>query len=152
MKKFIISVHIDVAKFAGRIQFSSLNAKSFIFNCFYIAFCLALTFAFSLLSYCIQYEDEILLLLSNLKIFRSLKVPIDKDMVSPSVMYRCESWTLKKADCWRIDAFELRCWRRLLRVPWSARKSNQLILKEINLEYSLKDWCWSWSSSTLATW
>ena len=138
MKKFIISVHIDVAKFTGRIQFSSLNAKSFIFNCFHIAFCLALTFAFSLLSYCIQYEDEILLLLSNLKIFQSLKVPLDKDMVSPSVMYRCESWTLKKADCWRIDAFELRCWRRLLRVPWSARKSNQLILKEINLEYSLE--------------
>ena len=138
MKKFIISVHIDVAKFTGRIQFSSLNAKSFIFNCFHIAFCLALTFAFSLLSYCIQYEDEILLLLSNLKVFQSLKVPLDKDMVSPSVMYRCESWTLKKADCWRIDAFELRCWRRLLRVPWSARKSNQLILKEINLEYSLE--------------
>ena len=138
MKKFIISVHIDVAKFTGRIQFSSLNAKSFIFNCFHIAFCLALTFAFSLLSYCIQYEDEILLLLSNLKIFQSLKVPLDKDMVSPSVMYRCESWTLKKADCWRIDAFELRCWRRLLRVPWSARKSNQLILKEINFEYSLE--------------
>ena len=99
MKKFIISVHIDVAKFTGRIQFSSLNAKSFISNCFHIAFCLALTFAFSLLSYCIQYEDEILLLLSNLKIFQSLKVPLDKDMVSPSVMYRCESWTLKKADC-----------------------------------------------------
>ena len=152
MKKFIISVHIDVAKFTGRIQFSSLNAKSFIFNCFHIAFCLALTFAFSLLSYCIQYEDEILLLLSNLKIFQSLKVPLDKDMVSPSVMYRCESWTLKKADCWRIDAFELRCWRRLLRVPWSARKSNQLILKEINLEYSLEGRCWSWSSNTLAPW
>ena len=95
-----------IAKNAEKIPIPRRNdyknrflAKSFIFNCFYIAFCLALTFAFSLLSYCIQYEDEILLLLSNLKIFRSLKVPIDKDTVSPSVMYRCESWTLKKADC-----------------------------------------------------
>ena len=53
-------------------------------------------------------------------------------------MYRCESWTIKKAEHWRIDAFELWCWRRLLRVPWTARKSNQSILKEINTEYSLE--------------
>ena len=53
-------------------------------------------------------------------------------------MYRCESWTIKKAECWRIDAFELWCWRRLLRVPWSARRSNQCILKEISPEYSLE--------------
>ena len=52
----------------------------------------------------------------------------------------------------RIDAFELWCWRRLMRVPWTARRSNQSILKEINPEYSLKDWCWSWNSNTLATW
>ena len=53
-------------------------------------------------------------------------------------MYRCESWTIKKAEHWRIDAFELWCWRRLLRAPWTARRSNQSILKEINPEYSLK--------------
>ena len=70
----------------------------------------------------------------------------------PVVMYGCESWTIKKAECWRIDASELWCWRRLLRVPWSARRSNQSILKEISPEYSLKDWCWSWNSNTLATW
>ena len=61
-----------------------------------------------------------------------------KAMVFPVVMYGCESWTLKKAECWRIDAFELWCWRRLLRVPWTARRSNQSILKEISHEYSLE--------------
>ena len=60
-------------------------------------------------------------------------------------------WTIKKAEHQRFDAFWLWCWRRLLRVPWRARRSNQLILKEINSEYSWKDWCWSWNSSTLAT-
>ena len=59
-------------------------------------------------------------------------------MVFPVVIYRCESWTIKKAECQRIDAFELWCWRRLLRVPWTARRSNQSILKEINPEYSLE--------------
>ena len=58
-------------------------------------------------------------------------------MVFPVVMYGCESWTIKKAEHWRIDAFELWCWGRLLRVPWTARRSNQSILKEISLEYSL---------------
>ena len=61
-----------------------------------------------------------------------------KTMVFPVVMYGCESWTTKKAECWRIDAFELSYWRRLLRVPWIARRSNQSILKEINPEYSLE--------------
>ena len=56
----------------------------------------------------------------------------------PVVMYGCESWTIKKAECQRIDAFELWCWRRLLRVPWTARRSNQSILKEINPEYLLE--------------
>ena len=65
-------------------------------------------------------------------------VHLVKAMVFPVVMYGCESWTIKKADCWRIDAFELWCWRRLLRVPWTARRSNQSILKEINPEYSLE--------------
>ena len=59
-------------------------------------------------------------------------------MLFPVVMYGCDSWTIKKAECQRIDAFELWCWRRLLRVPWTARRSNQSILKEISLEYSLK--------------
>ena len=59
-------------------------------------------------------------------------------MVFPVVMYGCESWTIKKAECQRIDAFELWCWRRLLRVPWTVRRSNQSILKEISPEYSLE--------------
>ena len=66
------------------------------------------------------------------------KVSIVKTMVFPVVMYRCESWTIKKAECQRIDAFELWCWRRLLRVSWTARTSNQSILKEINPKYSLE--------------
>ena len=88
------------------------------------------------------------------------KVCLVKAMVFPVVMYGCESWTIKKAERWRIDAFELWCWRRLLRVPWTARRSNQSILKEVSPEYSLeaetpilwppdekdwltgKDWCW----------
>ena len=61
-----------------------------------------------------------------------------KAMVFPVVMYGCESWTIKKADCQRIDAFELQCWRRLLRVTWTARRSNQSIPKEISSEYSLQ--------------
>ena len=59
-------------------------------------------------------------------------------MVFPVVTYGCESWTIKKVECWRIDAFELWCWRRLLRAPWTARRSNQSILKEISPEYSLE--------------
>ena len=66
------------------------------------------------------------------------KVWIVKAMLSPVVMYGCESWTIKKAECWRIGAFKLWCWRRLLRVPWTARKSNQSILQKINPEYSLE--------------
>ena len=66
------------------------------------------------------------------------KVHLVKAVVFPVVMYRCESWTIKKAECQRIDAFELWCWRRLLRVSWAARRSNQSILKEISPEYSLE--------------
>ena len=66
------------------------------------------------------------------------KVHLVKAVVFPIVMYGCESWTIKKAECQRIDAFELWCWRRLLRVPWTARRSNQSILKEISPEYSLE--------------
>ena len=66
------------------------------------------------------------------------KICLVKAMVFPVVMYGCESWTIKKAECQRIDAFELWCWRRLLRVPWTARRSNQSILKEISPGYSLE--------------
>ena len=66
------------------------------------------------------------------------KIRLVKAMVFPVVTYGCESWTRKKAECWRTDAFELWCWRRLLRVPWTTRKSNQSILKEISPEYSLE--------------
>ena len=66
------------------------------------------------------------------------KLCLVKAMIFPVVMYGCESWTVKKAECWRINAFELWCWRRLLRVPWTARRSNQSILKEISPECSLE--------------
>ena len=66
------------------------------------------------------------------------KIHLVKTIICPVVMYECESWTIKKAECGRIDAFELRCWRRLLRLPWTARRSNQSILKEISPEYSLE--------------
>ena len=80
------------------------------------------------------------------------KIHIVKAIFFPVVMYGCESWTIKKADCWRTDAFELWCWTRFLRVPWTARRSNQSILKKINPSVFWKDWCWSWSSNTLTTW
>ena len=69
------------------------------------------------------------------------KVHLVRTMVFPVVMCGCESWIIKKAEHWRIDAFELWCWRRLLRVPWTARKSNQSILKESVLNIHWKDWC-----------
>ena len=77
-------------------------------------------------------------ILKNKDITLPTKVCIVKAMVFPVVMYGCESWTMKKAEHRRIDALELQCWRRLLRVSWTARKSNQLVLKEINPEYSLE--------------
>ena len=76
-------------------------------------------------------------ILTSGDITSSTKVCLVKAMVFPVVMYGCESWTIKKAKCRRIDAFELWCWRRLLRVPWTARRSNLSILKEISPEYSL---------------
>ena len=79
------------------------------------------------------------------------KVHLVKAMVFPVVMYGCESWTIKKAECQRIDAFELWCWRRLLRVSWTARRSNQCILKEISLEHSLEGLMLKLNSNTLAT-
>ena len=73
------------------------------------------------------------------------KVRLGKAMVFPGVMYGCWSWTIKKVEHWRIDAFELWCWRRLLRVPWTARRSNQSILRKSILNTHWKDWCWSWN-------
>ena len=80
------------------------------------------------------------------------KVRLVKAMVFPVVMYGCESWTIKKAECQRIGAFELWCWRRLLRVPWTARRSNQSILKEISPEYSLEGLMLKLKLQYLATW
>ena len=91
-------------------------------------------------------------ILKSRDITLSTKVHLVKAMVFPIVMYGCESWTLKKAEHLRIDAFELWCWRRLLRVPWTARQSNHSILKESSAEYSLEDWCWGWNANPLATW
>ena len=77
-------------------------------------------------------------ILKSRDITLSTKVHLVKTMVFPVVMYGCESWTVKKAECRKIDAFELWCWRRLLRVPWTERRSNQSTLKEISPEYSLE--------------
>ena len=82
--------------------------------------------------------DNIDSILKSRDISLSTKVWLVKAMVFPLVMYGCESWTIKKAERWRIDAFELWCWRRLLRVPWTARRSNQSILKDISPECSLE--------------
>ena len=98
--------------------------------------------------YCISMAIS---LLKSRDITLPTKVHLVKAMVSPVVMYGCESWTIKKAEHWRIDAFELWCWRRLLRIPWTARRSNQSILRSV-LGVHWKDWCWSWSPNTLATW
>ena len=90
-------------------------------------------------------------ILKSRDITLSTKVHLVKAMVFPIVLYGCESWTIRKAECRRIDVLELWCWRKLLRVPWIARRSNQSILKEILqvLGVHWKDWCWS--SNTLAT-
>ena len=77
-------------------------------------------------------------ILKSRDIISTTKVHLDKTTVFPVVMFGCESWTIKEAECQRIDAFELWCWRRLLRVPWTVRRSNRSILKEISPEYSLE--------------
>ena len=79
----------------------------------------------------------------------SSKVRVIQAMVFPVVMYGCESWTIKQAECQRIDTFELWCWRRLLRIPWTSRRSSQSILNKSVVNIHWKDWCWSWN---LATW
>ena len=91
-------------------------------------------------------------ILKNRDITLSTKVHLVKAMVFPVAMYGCVSWTIKKAEHRRIDAFKLWCWRRLLRVPWIARRSTQPILTEISPEHSLEGLIWSWNSNTLVTW
>ena len=90
-------------------------------------------------------------ILKSIDITLPTKVHLVKAMVFPVVMYGCESWTVKKAECRRIDAFELWYWRRLLRVPWTAKRSNQSILKVISPEYSLEGKMLKLQSNTLAT-
>ena len=85
-----------------------------------------------------KVEANLDIILKSRDITMSTKVHVDKAMVFPVVMYGCESWTVKKVECQRIDAFELWCWRRLLSVPWTVRKFNQSILKEISPECSLE--------------
>ena len=91
-------------------------------------------------------------ILKSRNIILPTNVSLVKAVVFPIVMYGCESWTIKKAEWQRIDSFKLWCWRRLLRVPWTARRSNQPILKEISPEYSLEGLMLSWNANTLATW
>ena len=91
-------------------------------------------------------------ILESRDITLSTKVHLVKTMVFPVVMYECESWTIKKAECQRIEAFELWCWRRLLRVPWTARRSNQSILKEISPGCLLGGLMLKLKLNTLATW
>ena len=90
-------------------------------------------------------------ILKSRDITLSAKVHLVKATVFPVVMYGCESWTIKKGERQRIDAFELWCWRRLLRVPWTARRSNHPFWRRSALGILCKEWCWSWNSNTLAT-
>ena len=91
---------------------------------------------------CVLFRSKVMTKLDSIYKSRDItlltKVHLVKAMVFPDVIYGCESWTVKKAECQRIDAFELWCWRRLLRVPWTARRSNQSILKEISLGCSME--------------
>ena len=100
---------------------------------------------------CLLLGRKVMTNLDNILKSRDITLPtkfhLVKAMVFPVVMYECERWRIKKAECWRIDAFELWCWRRLFRVPWTAIRSNQFILG-----VHWKDWFWSWNSNTLATW
>ena len=105
--------------------------------------------SFGLFSWVMTNLDSIL---KSRDITLSTKFHLVKAMVFPVVMYGCESWTIKKAESRRIDAFELWCWRRLLRVPWTARRSNQSILKEISPGCSLEGLILKLNSNTLATW
>ena len=91
-------------------------------------------------------------ILKSRDITLSTKVCLVKAMVFPVVMYGCESWSIKRAECQRIDVFELWCWRRLLRVPWTAGDPSSPFQRKSVLNIHWKDWCWSWNAETLATW
>ena len=90
-------------------------------------------------------------ILKSRDITLSRKVHVVKAIIFPVVMYGCEIWTIKKAEHPRIDAFELWCWRRLLRISWTARRSTSPSKRRSVLDVHWKDWCWSWNSDTLAT-
>ena len=104
---------------------------------------------------CLLLERKAMTNLNSILKSRDISLPtkvcLVKAMVFPVVRCGCESRTIKKAECPKIDAFGLWCWRRLLGVPCTARRSNQSILKEISPEYSLKDWCLNWNSNLFAT-
>ena len=108
------------------------------------------------IKWCLLLGRKVMTNLDNLLKSRDITLPtkvrLVKPMVFPVVMYGCESWTIKKTEHWRIDDFELWCWRRFLRVPWTARRSNQSILKRSILGVLRRGWCWSWNSNILATW
>ena len=89
--------------------------------------------------------------LKSREITSPTKVHIVKAMIFPAVMYGCDSWTIKKAECGTVDALELWCWRRLLRVPWTAWRSKSSWRSSV-LSVHWKDWCWSWNHNTLVTW
>ena len=101
---------------------------------------------------CVHYPVKRITTGKSRDIILPTKVRLVKAMVFPVVMYACESWTIKKAECRRTDAFELWCWRRLLRVPWTARRSNQSILKKISPECSLEGLVLKLKLNNLATW
>ena len=107
------------------------------------------------LKYACSLKRKVMTTLDRVIKSRDITLPtnvhIVKAMVFTVVMYECKSWIIKKDECWRIDAFKLWCWRRLLRVPWTARRSTQSNLKEINPEYSLEGLILSWSSNILAS-
>ena len=109
---------------------------------FYPTFCNSVYCSRHEIKRCLLLERKAMTKLDSILKTRGITLPtkvhLVKAMVFPVVMYRCESWTIKKAEWWRIDAFELWCWRRFLRVPWTARRSNQSILKEISPEHSLE--------------
>ena len=109
---------------------------------FYPTFCNSVYCSHHEIKRCLLLERKAMTKLDSILKTRGITLPtkvhLVKAMVFPVVMYRCESWTIKKAEWWRIDAFELWCWRRFLRVPWTARRSNQSILKEISPEHSLE--------------
>ena len=105
-------------------------------------FCLFVIYYFKMLTPWKNSYNKSRQCIKKQRIAWSTKIRIVKTMVFRGLMYGCESWTIKKVERQRSDTFELWCWRKLLRVPWTARRSNPSLLKEINHEYSLKDWCW----------